>query len=311
MSLRQTVSIVVVTHNRAFLLRRCLDSIFAIPSECIEIIVVDDGSTDETPEVAGSFGSKINYVRKDNGGVATARNAGCRKATGRYVAFVDDDDMLHPERLSRLSEVMREHPETVCAFCQGVEVDQQGKETDRIVWKNLPTASEPVAVQDGYTRMVRAEITLTPLNTLVRKDAGDAIGWFDENLVHGCEDTDFFMRLSDKGPMVYVPEILTLVGRMAPVSLTKDVVRMAFSKLQLLERHRRLNRASSYHDNVRILKQRQYHFLRILCDERTATRELEKAYGIRLSTIAARLHPLQLLYLLYRRFLKRSVDETM
>ena len=307
MSLRPTFSIVVTTHNRAVLLRRCLDSIFANPTECIEIIVVDDGSTDETPEVAGSFGSKINYIRKENGGVATARNVGCRTATGRYVAFVDDDDLLHPRRLSRLSEVLREHPATACAFCQGVEVDEQGKETNRIVWKNLPAASEPAVVPDVYTRMIQADITVTPLNTLFRKDAGDAIGWFDESFIHGCEDIDFFMRLSDKGPMVYVPEVLTLVGRSASVSLTKDVVRMAFSKLQLLEKHRRLNQATSHHDRVRILKQRQYHFLRVLSDKRTETRELEKAYGIRLATATMRLGPRQLLYLLYRRYLKRMI----
>jgi glycosyltransferase involved in cell wall biosynthesis len=105
------VSCIVPVSNGERYLREALDSILAQTYRPTEIIVADDGSTDTTPAVATCYGDRIRYVKQDNAGAPTARNRGLRLARGEFVAFLDSDDLWHPEKLERQMRRFEARPE--------------------------------------------------------------------------------------------------------------------------------------------------------------------------------------------------------
>lgn len=94
-----TVSVIVPTYNRGSWIAATLRTVLAQSHRALEIIVIDDGSTDDTEAVVAGFGPELRYVRQDNGGVSAARNHGAQLASGEYLAFVDSDDLWHPRKL--------------------------------------------------------------------------------------------------------------------------------------------------------------------------------------------------------------------
>jgi len=120
------VSVVIPTHNRAHMVGQAIDSVLQQTLSDLEIIVVDDGSTDDTEERVRSYGDRVHYVRTQNGGVAHARNVGMRHARGRYLTFLDSDDQLYPYALEFQSTLLDRYPDVglVCAEMSGF--DDQG-----------------------------------------------------------------------------------------------------------------------------------------------------------------------------------------
>ncbi|HET7536321.1 MAG TPA: glycosyltransferase family A protein, partial [Candidatus Didemnitutus sp.] len=106
-----TVSAIIPTYNRAHLLPAALASIFAQTQPVDEVIVVDDGSKDNTADVLRTYGDRVRYIRQQNAGAGAARNHGMREARGDYVAFLDSDDLWMPEKNARQQELLRAHPE--------------------------------------------------------------------------------------------------------------------------------------------------------------------------------------------------------
>ena len=109
------VSIIICCYNRAHLLPQTMASVFAQAYKPVEIVVVDDGSTDNTQEVMASYGNKIRYKRQENQGIASARTTGCRLARGELIAFQDDDDPMRPDRIGVLYEALRQETSAVMA----------------------------------------------------------------------------------------------------------------------------------------------------------------------------------------------------
>lgn len=110
------VSIVLPAWNSAGTVGSAVESCLAQTYRDVELIVVNDGSTDDTPRILASFGDRIRLIHRKNGGVAAARNTGLRAATGEFVAWMDNDDLMHPERVRLGAEVMKLHPDVV-AVC--------------------------------------------------------------------------------------------------------------------------------------------------------------------------------------------------
>src|SRR4051812_37977569 len=108
------VSIIIPSYQQSHQLKEAIESCLRQSFSPVEIIVVDDGSTDDTKEVATHYGDKINYIYKLNGGVSSARNEGIRAAVGRYLHFLDADDLLHPNSIEWLVECMGEKEDRLC-----------------------------------------------------------------------------------------------------------------------------------------------------------------------------------------------------
>ena len=196
---RPLISVIIPTYNRAALLRRAIDSVYAqegIGGQFdVEVLVVDDGSTDTTAEVAGAY-SGLRYVRPStNKGTSGARNVGLDAASGEYIAFLDDDDSWLPWKLRRQLQTLEEHPEASAAYGQEV------KRSDRAVW----VWPDPQDAPTGW--MYRSLLTTCPVNTssvMIRRSHLDRAGRFDESL-RCWEDYDMWLRLALQGPFRFLP----------------------------------------------------------------------------------------------------------
>ena len=140
----------------------------------VEIVVIDDGSTDETPGLMETYGDTIRYYWQENQGIAAARTAGGRLAKGEFIAYQDDDDLMVSDRLEQLYEAFCRYPEAVLSVGDRQIIDKDGNQTgEQIRSMFYPNCHEYVTLQDGYGAVLRADIDPGPLTTLFRKSDGE------------------------------------------------------------------------------------------------------------------------------------------
>jgi len=120
------VSVIIPTYNCGRWLQESLDGIFAQTEPPVEVVVVEDGSTDDTPEVLARYAGRITVVQGAHGGLSAARNLGLARATGEWVAFHDADDVAVPDRLAWSLQFLREHPQHDAVFCNGRRMGADG-----------------------------------------------------------------------------------------------------------------------------------------------------------------------------------------
>ena len=120
------VSVVIPTYNREKMLPAAIKSVLDQSLANIEIIVVDDGSTDDTQNVLSAYTGKIKYIVTENKGPAHARNVGMKAATGKYIAFLDSDDVYRPDKLELQVEIMMSHPEVGMVYTESSAADKNG-----------------------------------------------------------------------------------------------------------------------------------------------------------------------------------------
>lgn len=120
------VSVVIPTYNRAGLIRHALDSVLNQTYQNIEIIVVDDGSTDNSYEILKTYGNKIQYIKTDHAGTAYARNVGMNAASGEYIGFLDSDDYYHPFKIELQTDFLKAHPEVGMVYTEFSRLDEMG-----------------------------------------------------------------------------------------------------------------------------------------------------------------------------------------
>lgn len=193
------ISIIIPTYNRAALLRRAIDSVYAQEGVGelfdVEVLVIDDGSTDTTSTVASSYDG-LRYIRPSaNKGTSGARNVGLDAAVGEYVAFLDDDDSWLPWKLRRQLQAVEECSEVSLVYGQEV------KRSDHAVWVWPDSQDSPT----GW--MHRSLLMTCPVNTssaLIRRSHLDRAGRFDESL-RCWEDYDMWLRLALQGPFRFLP----------------------------------------------------------------------------------------------------------
>lgn len=123
---RPKVSVIIPTYNRANYIAAAIESVFAQTLRDIEVVVVDDGSTDDTTERLAPFRGRLNYVRTGNQGSARARNEGMRRASGEYIAFLDSDDLYYPFKLQAQAEVLDKYPEVGLVYSDFSAFDDEG-----------------------------------------------------------------------------------------------------------------------------------------------------------------------------------------
>lgn len=231
------VSIVVCTYNRAHLLPQTMESVFAQRYKPVEIVVVDDGSMDNTRELVASYGNKIRYYWQENQGIALTRTIACRLAQGEFIAFQDDDDLMPPDRIVILYEALHRHPSAVIAVGDWAIIDDGGNLTgSRYLPKGSLAKDEPILIPDGYEAVLWPRVPAVPHTTLFRRADGQRIGWFDSQYRYASEDKDFFARLGRLGPIVYVPKVVSY-HRRGHVSLTSDRILAAYNKLFSLQNY--------------------------------------------------------------------------
>ena len=192
------VSVVLPAFNAAAFIERAIESVLGQSYGPIELIVVDDGSGDATPEALARYGDRIRSVRQDRGGVSRARNRGIDLARGPLVAFIDADDEWEPTKIERQVEALRGFPDAVVALT-AVRRIGDGRET----------VVRPRGDGDLMETLLVGSMVLGPPSAMLTTlDALRAAGPFDPSLAQG-EDWDLLVRLALLGPFVLLPEPLT------------------------------------------------------------------------------------------------------
>ncbi len=193
------VSVIIPTYNRARFLRQAICSVLLQTYHPFEIIVVDDGSTDETPRIITRY--PVIYHRKpQREGPAAARNRGLRLARGKLVAFLDSDDLWLPEKLARQVEFFAKHPEAVAV---------QPEE----IWLKAGRRIHPQRKHrkpNGYFFDRAVKLCLvSPSGVMLRRRVFEEIGLFDEEFPV-CEDYELWLRLAARYPVYLIPEPLVI-----------------------------------------------------------------------------------------------------
>ncbi len=147
------VSVVICVYNGAQYVGHALDSVFAQGFDGMEVIVVDDGSTDTTPQVLEGYGDRVRVIRQDNRGEAAARNTGVEASRARYTAFLDADDVWLPGRLEKTVAALDSEPNAVLAYADAVAVDERDHP---LAATYVPARPGPAAVtgRPAHRRMV-------------------------------------------------------------------------------------------------------------------------------------------------------------
>jgi glycosyltransferase involved in cell wall biosynthesis len=231
------VTVVVPTYNRAALVQRAIESVRRqTVGHLCDIVVVDDGSTDDTAEALRPYAADIRYLRQANAGVSAARNTGLRDVTSEFVAFLDSDDEWAPDKIERQLAVLRQYPEAVFVATHGARRSGAGEE-----WSpDLPPV--PFGRPVDLAAHLFGGLFLLTSGVMVRTKHFARSGPFCTNL-RMCEDYRLWLHLACRGPAIVLQERLVTCGWNAPASLADDVRRV--SEAQIRARylaHRELRR---------------------------------------------------------------------
>jgi len=217
------LSVIIPTYNRSDFLRQCLSSLRRCGYPNLEIIVVDDGSTENIAQVVRDFEPGCTYLRQENQGQSSARNLGFTHSQGRYVAFLDSDDQWLPGTAQKVIELFEHYPEVDLIF---TEARMGGPEEGYRSW--IESAGEEQFFQlpcrltaEGmriferiplFQRMlVRNPVFISAV--VMRREAFERAGMFDSSLRLGTEDWELWLRICNKMQLAFYPEPLAIYTR--------------------------------------------------------------------------------------------------
>jgi glycosyltransferase involved in cell wall biosynthesis len=240
-----TVSVVIPTYNRAGTVIDAVRSVLAQQFEDFELIVVDDGSTDDTAaRVAAIPDDRLRYVPGPHAGVSAARNLGVRRATGSVIAFLDSDDVWHPDKLAREVDVLTTHPEIDAVFSDlekrhGDRVFPSFMRETEVFSRHVPqTPGGVVTLEPRELRLcLLEEVPIKPSALTLRRSAFEEVGGFDEAW-SSSEDWELLLRLARSHRFAYIDQPLAVL-HISPDSLhVVDQTRGETAMIRLLARER-------------------------------------------------------------------------
>ena len=196
------VSVIIPTYNRKEYIQQAIDSALAQTYPDVEVIVMDDGSTDGTGQaLRARYGKRIQYVYQENRGESAARNEAIKRSCGQYIAMLDSDDVWMPAKLERQLALLERRPEVGLVSCQVLVINARG-ETVR---------TEPLHPEQTSDTVSLASLVLdSPVHAstiLVQRACLDEAGWFNERIRYG-EDWDLCLRLAARHQVGFVSEPL-------------------------------------------------------------------------------------------------------
>jgi glycosyltransferase involved in cell wall biosynthesis len=230
----ELVSVIVPTYNRAYCLARTVDSALAQTHHNVEVLIVDDGSTDNTAELVRERYAReprVRYIYQPNQGVSEARNTGIKQVTGDFAALLDSDDYWYPWKLEAQLAVFRRFPEVVMVWTDMESIDPSGRVTDPCSLRTLYHAfskfrddelfsshhrlgdvapglaaiagDATVSVGEIFSQMIVGSLVHTS-TVVLRRDCLDRVGLFDPELRFAGEDYDFHLRTCREGPVALI-----------------------------------------------------------------------------------------------------------
>lgn len=196
------VSVVIPTCNRAATIHLALESVLSQRYGNVEVLVVDDGSRDNTRGVVARYGDRVRYLHQENAGPAAARNRGLRSATGEFIAFLDSDDAWLPSKLELQIAAFERNP-------------RLGIVATNVIYR-YPWGEVRSDYGDDDSRSIREKfldnIPMVTSSVMVTKEAVAAVGGFDESLMY-AEDWDYFYRIARSYEARILPDPLVIFDR--------------------------------------------------------------------------------------------------
>jgi glycosyltransferase involved in cell wall biosynthesis len=201
---KPTVSVVIPTYNRGWIIREAIDSVLNQDLKAFELIVVDDGSTDNTQKILSSYRDKIKVIRQENKGVSAARNKGIVSSSGTDIAFLDSDDLWLPGKLETQLEFFRNNPDAL--ICQTEEIWVRNG-------RRVNPGKRHKKVSGFFFEKSLELCMVSPSAVMMKSDLFDKSGLFDETLP-ACEDYDMWLRINCRYPvhLINIPLIVKRGG---------------------------------------------------------------------------------------------------
>lgn len=210
------VAIIIPTYNRAELLPRAIESALSqTRQDLCEVIVINDGGSDDTNKVVAQYGDRVRYIEQGNRGLAGARNTGIRATRAELLTFLDDDDIFCPDKIENQIPVFDQWPDV--ALCAGrVAAEYPDGEIEFRAAPDIPL-NEPA---DLSLHLLRASF-ISVNGVMARRSAVEEVGCFHEPL-RRCEDFHLWVRLASRWPAVFLDEHVATFAAATPGSLTAN-----------------------------------------------------------------------------------------
>jgi glycosyltransferase involved in cell wall biosynthesis len=217
------ITVVIPCFNQAGFLDEAVESVLHQTYARREIIVVDDGSTDETSAVAVKY-REVRLIRQANQGLAAARNRGLAEAQGKYVVFLDADDRLRPHALEFGLRCLLAHPDAAFAYGRYLNISADGTP--------LSPSTRPCVKDEHYLQLLRANYIGMHAAVIYRREVLAVVGGFDERL-RACEDYDLYFRVTRQFPACCHSEIVAEY-RQHDANMTRNLALMVKKVLDVL-----------------------------------------------------------------------------
>lgn len=226
------VSAIIPAYNAAWCIRSAVDSVLAQTFREFELLVVDDGCTDDTLDILAAYGSTVRVIRQRNGGLSSARNAGIRESRGEFVAFLDADDRWLPEKLARQVALLRRDPAIGFVSAAAQVEDPEGRRLNDWPCTDCKGAFLP------HLFGANGDVAGSGSAVVARRCLFDRVGGFDESL-RSLEDVDMWMRLSAVSGYACVEEPLAVILK-RPGSMSRNLEVMRQAAVQVMNKNRHL-----------------------------------------------------------------------
>lgn len=239
------ISVIIPTYNRAHYICEAIDSALAQTYKNIEIIVVDDGSTDNTKDIIHQlYNSKVTYILQKNAGPSSARNNGIKHSKGDLIAFLDSDDVWLPEKLEKQVKLIDQSHDIGLVACGIYKID-----SDKNIVGN-PVINRNYNSKRSFLKelMIHNIITGGGSNSLIRRECFERVGLFDENLWIG-EDWNLWLRIAKQYEVRFVEEPLIkyrIHGNNLHKDLTKAEDSMKKNVLRNTNKYQLITRRKAY-----------------------------------------------------------------
>jgi glycosyltransferase involved in cell wall biosynthesis len=262
---RPPIAVIIPACNASARIEGTIQSVLEQSRLADEIVVVDDGSTDGTADVAARFSPRATLVRQKNAGQGRARQRGVEATTAELLLFLDADDLLYPAALEKLSAALDRDARAALAYCLAELWPAAGDFPPRV-----DTLAQP-AGGDCWSALMRGNFIRTPGCALIRRAALEEAGGWDADIkLRGNEDWELWLRLAEKGPFVLAPEPL-IKYRMDGAGFSSDRRRMYRSMFRMLGKQRL--RWKHSRSRLRAVGEGEWRFCKnVLCEIRSEAR---------------------------------------
>lgn len=220
------VSVIIPTYNSAHYLMQAVESVLSQTFRDLEILVIDDGSTDETEVVMRQYGAPVRYIRQRNSGVSAARNRGIAESRGRYIAFLDADDTWYPHKLERQLAALDKHRGYQLCYSAFTLAT-----ADLTPIRVVQSRRFGGAVED---LLLRGNVVGSICSVLCKRSLFKVVGDFDPSLSQ-CADWDMWLRLATQTEFLYMDEPL-VTYRQHDSNMSRKVSLLEHDSLRLLEK---------------------------------------------------------------------------